>query len=393
VATVPIGYLVAVALVTWCTLFALAPMRGGWIRGRLSWMFGFILNELPFVAFAWLLASTLLAIAQGDLRSPMGWTAFGLALLTTAGLAVIVRRALRTRPAVQHALAIGLGAHWRTAIDAPMAGGLRRRLPLASIMFAPLLVRRRNVERVADIPYGEAGKWNRLDVYRDRARPSGGPILVHLHGGGFRSGRKNREARPLLYRLAGRGWVCISANYRLSPAASFPDHLVDVKKVIAWAREHGQEFGADPRSIFIAGSSAGGHLASMAALTPNDPSFQPGFERADTSVAAAISMYGYYGPIDTGQPVPSSPMAYVHPDAPPFFVAHGDQDTYAPVDGARRFATALRTASMHPVVYAELPGAQHSFDLFHSIRFEALVDGIQAFAAWVRSSTHSSGRT
>jgi acetyl esterase/lipase len=182
----------------------------------------------------------------------------------------------------------GLGAGWRTSIDAGMAARLRHRLAFARILFGPWLVRRRDVERVANISYGDAGKRNLLDVYRRRSHPSGGPTMVYLHGGGYFSGRKNREARPLLYRLTSQGWVCISANYRLRPAASFPDHLIDVKKVIAWVREHGHEYGADPAVIFVAGGSAGGHLASLAAVTPNDPAFQPGFERADTSVTAAF---------------------------------------------------------------------------------------------------------
>ena len=83
---------------------------------------------------------------------------------------------------------------------------------------------------------------------------------------------------------------------------------------------------------------------------------------------------------------PSTPFAYVRPDAPPFFVAHGDHDTFVPVEGARRFQATLRQVSSQSVVYAELPGAQHTFDLFHSIRFETLIDGIEAFAAWVRST-------
>ena len=182
--------------------------------------------------------------------------------------------------------------------------------------------------------------------------------------------------------------MCISANYRLSPAATFPDHLIDVKKVIAWVREHGQEYGADPMVVFVAGSSAGGHLASFAALTPNDPAFQPGFEAADTSVSAAISLYGYYGSLNTGRP--SSPLDYVDAEAPPFFVAHGDRDTLVLVDDARHFVEQLRSASSQPVVYAELPGGQHTFDLFHSIRFETVVDAIEAFAGWVRSRIASS---
>ena len=82
--------------------------------------------------------------------------------------------------------------------------------------------------------------------------------------------------------------MCLSANYRLRPAATFPDHLIDLKKVIAWVREHGLEYGADPTVIFAAGSSAGGNLALLAALTPNQPAFQPGFERTDTSRAADL---------------------------------------------------------------------------------------------------------
>ena len=198
-------------------------------------------------------------------------------------------------------------------------------------------------------------------------------------------GKKNREARALLYRLASQGWVCVSANYRLRPAARFPDHLVDVKKVIAWVRNEGREFGADPAVVFVAGSSSGGQLAALAALTPNARAYQPGFEHADTSVTAAICLHGYYGYPDTTERSPWSPMAHDGTGAPPFFLAHGDHDTLLPVETARCFAERLRGASANPVVYAELPGGQHGFDRFHSLRFEAVVDGIEAFAAWVRS--------
>ena len=80
-----------------------------------------------------------------------------------------------------------------------------------------------------------------------------------------------------------------------------------MKKVIAWVREHGHEYGADPTVLFVAGSSAGGNLAATAALTPNEPRFQPGFEHVDTSVTAAISLYGYYGGYGGDRPSLSSP--------------------------------------------------------------------------------------
>jgi acetyl esterase/lipase len=143
--------------------------------------------------------------------------------------------------------------------------------------------------------------------------------------------------------------------------------------------------------LFVAGSSAGGHLAALAALTPNVPQFQPGFERADTSITAAICLYGYYGGLDAGERLPTSPHDYVRTDAPPFFVAHGDRDTVVLVEDARIFVERLRSASSNPVVYAELPGAQHTFDLFHSIRFDTVVDAIEAFAAWVRSHEEGAG--
>jgi acetyl esterase/lipase len=173
--------------------------------------------------------------------------------------------------------------------------------------------------------------------------------------------------------------VCISANYR----PTFPDPLIDVKKTIAWVRERGREYGADPSVVFLAGSSAGGHLALLAALTGNDPAFQHGFEGADTSVASAISLYAYYGPISSGG-LPSSPLAYGKTTASPCFVVHGDLDTLVVVDDARRFVEQLRDTSSNPVVYAELPGTQHGFDVFRSRRLEEILDATEAFAAWVR---------
>jgi hypothetical protein len=119
---------------------------------------------------------------------------------------------------------------------------------------------------------------------------------------------------------------------------------------------------------------------------PQRPPFQPGFDDADTSITAAIGLNGWYGGY-YGQEDASSAPAHVRPDAPPFFIAHGDHDTVAPVEVARYFAGRLAGVSTNPVVYAELPGAQHAFDLFGSLRFELVVDAIEAFTAWVRSST------
>ena len=370
-----------VGLVALPTLFALVPQRS---LPNLSFRLGLLLDEVPIAGFYWLLVWTALAFAQGDINTAGGWATVGLAAAITAGLAAITRRQLQARPALEQAMAEALGPGWRTAIGPELAARLRRRLPLARILLLPLARRRRDVERVADIPYGDTGRRNLLDLYRHRTHHPGGPVLIHLHGGGYTQGRKNSQSLPLLYRLASQGWLCVSANYRLRPAAQHPDHLIDLKKVIAWVRAHGPEYGADPGLLIVSGSSAGAHMASLAALTPNDPAFQPGFEDADTSVTAAIGLNGWYGGY-YGQEDASSPLAHVRPDAPPFFIAHGDHDTVAPVEVARHFAATLASVSANPVVYAELPGAQHAFDLFGSLRFEMVIDAIEAFAAWVRS--------
>ena len=377
----PIGFLVGVLVVALPTLFALVPQRS---VPNLSFRLGLLINEVPIVGFYWLVIDTALAFVQGDINTAGGWATVGLTAVTTAGLAVVAWRGLRARPALEQAMAATLGTDWRTAIDPGLAARLRRRLPLARILLLPLSRRRHDVERVANIPYGDAGRRNLLDLDRHHARSSGGPVLIHLHGGGYTQGHKNSQSLPLLYRLASQGWVCVSANYRLRPAAQHPDHLIDLKKVIAWVRAHGHEYGADPGMLFVAGSSAGAHMAALAALTPNDPAFQPGFEDADTSITAAIGLNGWYGGY-YGQPDTSSPLAHVRPDAPPFFIAHGDHDTVAPVEVARLFADTLGSVSANPVVYAELPGAQHAFDLFGSLRFELVVDAVEAFTAWVRS--------
>jgi len=65
------------------------------------------------------------------------------------------------------------------------------------------------------------------------------------------------------------------------------------------------------------------------------------------------------------------PLVYLHPDAPPILIIHGSLDTLVLAEGARHFADELTSACNQPVVYAELPGAQHNFDLFHSLRFHA----------------------
>lgn len=385
--TIPVGAL----LFAFCTLMAVAPVRHPRWAATLAWLSSCAPNEVPFL-FVYIVAATSVGptLAGSDLSSLDESFELMIGLLTIAGLGLVAWRAGRARPILEAATRSTLGDRWRDEIDPSLRSRLRRRRPWWRILLMPFPVRPRRVERDSNIPYGEHGKANWLDVYRHRSHPSAAPTLLHFHGGRFRWGNKSREARPLLHHLAGHGWTCISANYRLaaSPGAGFPEHLIDVKRVISWARANAQEYGIDPDSIFLSGSSAGAHLAAMAALTSNDRRFQPGFEADDTSIQGAVAFYGYYGSLrddDEPQP-PSTPLAYDATNAPPFLVVHGDNDTYTFLEGARAFVDHLRRTATNPVVFAELRGAQHSFDLFHSVRYEAVVDAVEAFAAWVRTN-------
>lgn len=378
----PVGYLLTVGVLVVGLLVAVRPLARSGPLATAGWILSAVPAESPFAALYWLLAATLLALAQGDLDTPAAWTAAAVGAASFAVTPILVRRGLRTRAVVEGAFVRELGAAWRDDLDPDVRH--RGRLPWGRMVLFPFPFFRGPVRRSRNIAYGDAGRRNRLDLYRRRRGAAGGPILIHLHGGHFRHGWKSFQSRPLLHRLARRGWVCISANYRLQPRATFPDYVVDLKKVIHWAREHAHEHGGDRERVIVAGSSAGAHVAATAALTADEPSFQRGFEEADTSVSAAVGLYGYYGPVDsTRQPLPSSPSDYVHRDAPPLLIAHGSFDALVPPEHVRRFAEHAREHTGSPVVYAELPGGQHSFDLLHSIRFEMLIDGIEDFAAWV----------
>ena len=381
----PVGFLITAALVVLGLAASLWPPARSGPLGMLTWFVSAIVNESPFLAFYYLAISTLLA--SSNFHGAWVWVAVGLTSTPFLSMPVLVRRSLRAAPAIEQALDRDFGPWWRHAAGK----SIRPNPPWARIVFAPLPVFHPGVRRIRNLSYGDAGRRNRLDLYRHRDGRCGGPVLIHLHGGGFSwaPGRKSFYARRLLFRLARQGWVCISATYRLQPAASFPDELVDVKKVIAWARARASEHGGDTERILLAGSSFGARLATMAGFTTDDPAFQPGFEQANTSVAAVVGLYGYYGPIASRQSLPSSPFDYVDRGSPPLLIVHGEQDTLTPATRARTLADRARIASANPVVYAELPGAQHSFDLLSSIRFEAVVDGVEAFAASISTRNFS----
>ena len=94
---------------------------------------------------------------------------------------------------------------------------------------------------------------------------------------------------------------------------------------------------------------------------------------------AVVGLYGYYGPVASRRSLPSSPFDYAERGSPALLIVHGDQDTFTSAKRARMLAERARSFRQSGRL-RRAPGAQHSFDLFTSIRFEAVIDGIEAFA-------------
>ncbi|ORV40477.1 esterase [Mycolicibacter engbaekii] len=378
--------------------------------------FGLITSELPLQLIA---GQSAVLAALSRWLSPQarraGWLLSALSWLGLLGLHHAGRTADKPLTA---ALDAGLGTRRRTdSRDLWQRPG-----PDGEIAKAPGVVRMMRVYRDyatdSDIPYGEFGGRNTLDVWRHRDLPRDGraPVLVQVHGGAWMVGSKRGQAHPLMAHLVERGWVCVSINYRLSPRSTWPDHIVDVKRALAWTKANIADYGGDPDWIALTGGSAGGHLCALTALTPNDPRFQPGFADADTSVRAAVPFYGVYDftgetglhPLLTptvGAYVfkqswrrfpdtyrDASPMTYISAEAPPFFLLHGRNDSLVPVEQGRAFAARLREVSANPVVYAELPRAEHAFDIFGSPRAGHTAIAVEQFLAeiYARETTPAS---
>ncbi len=375
----PFGFLIGALIAAGITSLALCPVPTRGPRATLTFVVESNANELPFLIVYALAASTLLAVIEHDIPSPVGWIGLGVALLTAVGLALVVRRALDTRSVLTDVLTYGARA------EPP-----RAHVPLGRVLIAPLRCTSRSVKRTRDVSYGPMGRYNTFDLYRRPSPEQPCPTFVYFHPGGFFSGAKSRESILLASRLVGDGWMYVSANYRLGSDGEFPNLLVDAKRLIVWLREHSREVGADPRTIVVAGGSSGAHIAAMCALTPNNPLFQPGFEDADTSISAAIGLYGYYGPAPTGG-LASAPSDYLCRDAAPFFAIHGSHDPMISPSIARGFVEDLSRISTNLALYAELPGAQHNFDRFASIRCAAVVDAIGSFTSRVRTTGRPPG--
>ncbi len=379
------------------------PLRRPGIMVLQSWIWGWLVSELPI---HFIVGSTGVALALalgGGLEAWPGYVGMGLCAVSALAMIPHIRLARATDQVVEDALTEGLGADYADHYPETSGDVASFSWRLASV----LPISQPGVERTRNIVYHKVGgKELKLDVFRPPAQLNNRPVALYVHGGGWIIGNKKQQGLMSMNALASRGWVCVSINYRLSPKATFPDHLLDVKRAIKWVKENITEHGGDPNFVVIMGGSAGAHLSALAALSANDLEFQREFPTVDTAVQGCVGYYGVYDWTNRHGHWPhrmfhlvllermimkrrmkdaeeeyrkASPAHRVSADAPPFLLIHGDRDSLAPVDESRSFHKELLEASNNPVVYAEIPGANHAFEIFPSIRSSSAVSAMARF--------------
>lgn len=242
----------------------------------------------------------------------------------------------------------------------------------------PLDVR---IER--DVSYLAEGRKELADLYSPLESPKGAkrPAVVWIHGGGWNGGQRDAKREiNVCSTLARNGYVAMSIDYKLTygKSAVWPNNLGDCKTAVRWLRKNAERLGIDSDHIGVMGGSAGGHLASMVALTTAKDGFDPAEPYGDVScaVSCCVDMYGitdiskYHDAKMLGKTIAeapelyrsASPLTYVRKDSVPFLILHGTADTTVNIEQSKWLDEALTKAGVeHELVI--IPDAPHTFDL------------------------------
>jgi acetyl esterase/lipase len=190
------------------------------------------------------------------------------------------------------------------------------------------------VEVVKDVAYSDAKDADevrhKLDLYLPKGQKDF-PVLLFIHGGGWRNGSKNGFAKQGQL-LARNGVGVVAANYRLSPKVKHPGHIMDVARAFAWTHQHIAKYGGRPDQLFVSGHSAGGHLA---ALLATDDRYLKAEKLARKDVKGVIPISGVFrvgggrlgevfGDADSSRE--ASPLTHVRADLPPFLVLYAEKE-------------------------------------------------------------------
>jgi acetyl esterase/lipase len=244
---------------------------------------------------------------------------------------------------------------------------------------------------ISYIPNGDEAQ--RLDIYLpEKASEKPLPLVVHIHGGGWKGGNKF----PCAFApMANRGYVVASIEYRFSQKALFPAQIQDCQAAIRWLRANAKTYNIDPEHVGVVGGSAGGHLSALVATAGGKDAFPKigGNDDQSDRVQCVIDIFGptnfatvmeqaendknvknifafntpsdpYSSLIGVGLDEDkattdaASPVTYVSEDNPPTLILHGTHDTLVPYAQSEELAAALKAKSV-PVWLQTLPGSGH----------------------------------
>ena len=238
-----------------------------------------------------------------------------------------------------------------------------------------------------EVVYGTVGDISlKLDFYEPTKRRLERPVIVWVHGGAWRSGSKSDVP---IAKLREQGFAIASVDYRLSPVAKFPAQIHDIKSAIRYLRANADRFGVDPNRFVLAGSSAGGHLAVLAAVSNgvNELNGDLGAaENTSANVQAVVSFFGasnlqtilsqstpfgldvrvpalekLLGGLPDQQPKLArlaSPVEHIDSRDPPLWLFHGDQDPQMPINQSHELEGAYRKIGL-PVKFEVVHGGKH----------------------------------
>lgn len=242
-----------------------------------------------------------------------------------------------------------------------------------------------------DIPYADTDNpRQRLDLYLpEEPAETALPVIIFLHGGGWRQGDKGDGAARVLPFVAGGDYAAVSAGYRLANEATWPAQLDDGKAAIRWVKAHADDHGLDPERIAVWGRGAGAHLALMLGLTGDAPELEGELGTHTDRNAAVAGVVNFFGVTDMpamvdhpsafdrsspeapearllGSALPdsperakaASPITYVSEGDPPVLTLHGTDDLVVPYEQAVRLDLALQDAGVISH-FVTVPGAEH----------------------------------
>lgn len=244
-----------------------------------------------------------------------------------------------------------------------------------------------------DLAYGTVSGAQKLDLYLPASGEGPFPVVVWLHGGGWKGGDKRLAgaAPPLL--LRSRGFAIASVNYRLTGEAAFPAQINDVKAAVRWLRANARQYRLDPGRIGAWGISAGGHLAALLGTSGGVAALEGAGIGNGGESSRVEAVVDWFGPADLprfeehgaatgcrevkgleevaallgGSPAErpqaaraASPLTYVTPDDPPFLIQHGTEDCTVPWLQSEVLKEALAAAAGEQNVSLTLLPAGHS---------------------------------